>query len=265
MFRRRKSGQPEPDSGQAEPVQAGPGFPDEQFADEAFAEQAFAEFRGAPAAPAGLPRAEGGPWDSGEPFPDRDRVDLGSLLVPVGPEHEVQLVMAEQHGAWVTVHHGGSELQIQAFAAPRSGALWDEIRPEIAAEVRQAGGSSSESQGTFGVALDALVPADPAEPSAGLRPVRFIGVDGPRWFLRGLLSGPAAEGEPSPLLEAVFADVVVARGDYPAPPRDLLVLRLPPDAQQAIAEQMAAQQQEEQSPYVSLDPFERGPEITETR
>ena len=77
-----------------------------------------------------------------EPFPARDRVDLGSLQVPVGPEHEIQLVMAEQHGAWVTVRYGESELQIQAFAAARRGALWDDVRAEIAAEVAGAGGRS---------------------------------------------------------------------------------------------------------------------------
>jgi hypothetical protein len=32
-------------------------------------------------------RQDGGPWDAGEPFPERERVDLGSLWVPVGPGH----------------------------------------------------------------------------------------------------------------------------------------------------------------------------------
>ena len=77
--------------------------------------------------PAGAPRAEGGPWDSEEPYPVQERVDLGSLLVPVGPQHEIQLVMAEQHGAWVTVKYRESELQVQAFAAARRSALWDDV------------------------------------------------------------------------------------------------------------------------------------------
>ena len=83
----------------------------------------------------GTSRAEGGPWDAGEAFPAQERVDLGSLQVPVGPEHEIQLVMAEQHGAWVTVKYRESEVQIQAFAAARRSALWDDVRAEIAAEV----------------------------------------------------------------------------------------------------------------------------------
>jgi hypothetical protein len=192
------------------------------------------------------------------------RVDLGSLRVPVGPDHEIQLVMAEQHGAWVTVRQGGSEMQVQAFAAARNGALWDDIRTEIAAEVSGAGGRSEERSGPFGIELLAEVPAEPGQPSSGLRLVRFVGVDGPRWFLRGLFAGPAAEGggQADPL-EQVFQDIVVVRGEHPVPPRDILELRLPPEARQAFEEQAAAAEQNRF--HTDLNPFERGPEFTETR
>ena len=88
-----------------------------------------------PEQPAGVPHAEGGPWDAEEPFPALERVDLGSLQVPVLEGTDIQLVFAEQHGAWVTVRHGLSELQLQAFAAPKRDSLWDDVRAEIAAEI----------------------------------------------------------------------------------------------------------------------------------
>jgi Protein of unknown function (DUF3710) len=214
--------------------------------------------------PAGAPRAEGGPWDAGEPYPARDRVDLGSLHVPVGPEHEIQLVMADQHGAWVTVRHGESEMQLQAFAAARRGALWDDVRSEIAHEVRGAGGESEDRPGPFGIELTAQVPAEPGLPASGFRLVRFVGVDGPRWFLRGLFTGPAAAGgEAASTLEEVLRDVVVVRGEHPVPPREILELRLPPEAQQAFEEQAAGAG--ETKFRADLNPFERGPEFTETR
>jgi hypothetical protein len=227
------------------------------------------------------PRAGGGPWDAGEPFPQRERVDLGSLQVPFSPDYEIQLVMAEQHGAWVTARHGESELQMQAFASSRSDTLWEDVRAEIVAEVQAAGGSSIESDGPFGISLTAQVPAEPGQPDSGLRTVRFVGVDGPRWFLRGLFSGPAAGGpadsgsadsgsadsDSAAVLEDVFRHVVVSRGEHPVPPRDLLELRLPPDAQQALEEQQAAAaaEAEENRFRGDLNPFERGPEFTETR
>jgi len=217
-----------------------------------------------PEQPVGTPSAEGGPWDAAEPFPELERVDLGSLQVPVGPEHEIQLVMAEQHGAWVTVRHQESEVQIQAFAAARRSSLWDEIRVEIAAEVGSAGGRSQESEGPFGTELIAEVPAEPGQPASGMRLVRFVGVDGPRWFVRGLFTGPAAGGgEPAALLEEVFSQVVVVRGEHPVPPREILELQLPPEARQALEEQAAAEQ--ENRFHGDVNPFERGPEFTETR
>jgi hypothetical protein len=50
------------------------------------------------------------------------------------------------------------------------------------------------------------------------------------------------------------------RGSDPMAPRELLPLSLPRDAATATPEQPAP---EEEGP--SLDPFERGPEITEVR
>lgn len=220
-----------------------------------------------PEQPAGNPRAEGGPWDAEEPFPALERVDLGSLQVPIGPEHEIQLVMAEQHGAWVTIRYRESEVQIQAFAAARRGALWDDVRAEIAAEVTTAGGRSQETEGSFGIELMAQVPAEPGQGAGelgGMRLVRFVGVDGPRWFVRGLFSGPAADGgDQADLLEEVLRDVVVVRGEHPVPPREILELKLPPEARQALEEQAAAD--EENRFGGDLNPFERGPEFTETR
>ena len=213
------------------------------------------------------PRSGGGPWDAGDRYPELPRVDLGSLLVPVAPEFQVHITFAENQGAWVTVHHGGGELQLQAFAAPRRESIWRDIRPEIMAEVNGAGGRCEEREGPFGVEILAHVPAQQGNPASGFVPIRFVGVDGPRWFLRGLFQGPATvDPAAAAPLEALIREVVVVRGEQPMPPRDLLELRLPPDAAQALAEQqaLAAQQQAAQQDY-PFNPFERGPEITETR
>jgi len=209
-----------------------------------------------------------GPWDMAEPHSDLPRVDLGSLQVPVLDGMDIQLVFAEQQGAWVTVRHGLSELQLQAFAAPKRDSLWDDVRAEIAAEITTAGGMSQERMGPFGTELLARVPAEPGQPGSGLRPVRFAGVDGPRWFLRGLFSGDAAENPAAAApLEALLREVVVVRGDHPVPPRDLLELRLPPEAAAALEEQARAQQENQQDNRFAIppNPFERGPEFTETR
>ena len=211
-----------------------------------------------------------GPWDVSDDVPRAERIDFGCLQVPVAEGCEVQVSMADDQPAWITVVRGDSGLQLQAFAAPKTGGLWADVRQEIAAEVAKAGGRSEEADGPFGVEVHArIAPPEPVPGvPGGLHPVRFLGVDGPRWFLRGVISGPAArQPEIAAPLEQVFADVVVARGDHPVPPRDMLEIQLPAEALQALAEEAEAQEAEAQegNKWGGLDPFQRGPEITETR
>ena len=220
----------------------------------------------------------GGPWDADDAFPERDRADFGSLLIPLTPLQQIELATDGQRVIWVSVKSGQSELRVHAFAAPRSTGLWDEVRPEIASELASVGTTAQEAEGPFGTEMFANVPVQPGNPAEGAVPMRFIGVDGPRWLLRGLIIGAAAVGtEPAEPYEDILSDVVVVRGDHPMPPRDMLELRLPAEIQQAIEQQAAAQAaaQEaaggegddgEQAPHqIDLNPFERGPEFTETR
>ena len=210
--------------------------------------------------PAG--QAVAGPWDIADDYPESERIDCGSLLVPVREGFDVQINVAEEQGAWVAIVNGESGMQLQAFAAPRSGGLWDEVRHEIAANIADSGGSCQESAGSAGTELRAEVPVGEEALPGQLQPVRFLGFDGPRWFLRGVVSGPAATGEVAAKpFDELFADVVVVRGDYPAPPREQLEIRLPEEARQALEEQLA----QENPGWELPDPFTRGPEITETR
>ena len=205
----------------------------------------------------------GGPWDISDDYPNAERIDCGSLLIPVREGFDVQINVAEEQGAWVAVVNGESGMQLQAFAAPRSGGLWDEVRHEIAANIAESGGSCQEGDGPAGTELHAQVPVGDESGQPGqLQPVRFLGFDGPRWFLRGVISGPAATEAPvGAPFDDLFADVVVVRGDYPAPPREQLEIRLPEEARQALEAQLA----EENAGWDLPDPFTRGPEITETR
>jgi hypothetical protein len=202
-----------------------------------------------------------GPWDGAGEYPEGERIDFGSLLVPVRDGYDVQVFVSEEEGISVAVVHEDSGLQLQPFAAPRSAGLWHEVMPEIAEEVAKAGGQSSEQGGPFGPELLAtVVPQGPDFADVPPQPLRFVGADGPRWFLRGLISGPAALDRQLALpFEEIFADVVVVRGDHAEPPRKPLEVRLPDEARQVLENQLA-----EQDPNL-LNPFERGPEITETR
>jgi gas vesicle protein len=200
-------------------------------------------------------RGTTGPFDVSEITSRDGYVDLGALLIAPSEGLQLRLEVEEatQRVVAVTMDLNGSSLQLQAFAAPKSEGLWDEIREQIGQSVGSQGGQVEEVQGQFGTELLAKLPAGAPDGSQGYRVARFVGVDGPRWFLRGVLGGAAAmDREAAAPLEALFRSIVVIRGDSPMPPRDLLQLRLPKDARMTPPPGAPALQEPE-----------RGPEITQ--
>ena len=139
-------------------------------------------------------RGATGPFDVSEIEDQDGYVDLGALLIAPAEGLQLRLEVEEatQRVVAVTMDLNGSSLQLQAFAAPRSEGLWDEIREQIGQSVGSQGGQIEEIPGGFGIELLAKLPAGGADESHGYRVARFIGVDGPRWFLRGVFGGEAA-------------------------------------------------------------------------
>lgn len=193
-----------------------------------------------------------GPYDQADaPDDDVPRIDLGALLLPAlqGTELRVDLD-PQQRVVGATLRSGESLLQVAAYAAPRAGGIWDDVRRELAVSASGQGASLREVDGPFGIELAGTVLAAPPpqpgqthQPKPERVPARFLGVDGPRWFLRGMITGPAAaHPAAASVLEQAFRDVVVVRGNDPMPVRDPLPLRLPPQAAEQVAREQAAQQ-----------------------
>ncbi|MCF2526367.1 DUF3710 domain-containing protein [Yinghuangia soli] len=227
-----------------------------------------AEAYNAPLPPA--PRPDG-PWDEDElDDPQEGRIDLGGLLVPATEGMELRVEVANELIIAATVILGDSAVQLQGFAAPRSEGLWHEIRAEIAGGITQQGGVVDELEGGLGWELRAQVPVQLPDGTQGAQLVRFVGCDGPRWFLRGVISGRAAvDPDTGADLENIFRETVVIRGGDPMAPRDPILLRLPENAQIDPASGVAPAAEggdEEKGRYAGdLNPFQRGPEITEVR
>jgi hypothetical protein len=216
-----------------------------------------------------------GPFDESEAeVADQDvpRLNLGSLLIPWLPGIGVQVEADPntQEVRAVTAVGEGAAVQLQAFAAPRSEGLWAEIRAEMLAELAEtAGAKVSEEEGSFGPEIRGMLPARTPEGAQVTQPVRFVGVDGPRWFLRAVFLGRAAvEPDPDDELHRLVRETIVVRGASAMAPRDPLPLSLPA---QPGAEEDGDDAQDEADPdggeerFADLDPFERGPEITEIR
>ncbi|MFT4156899.1 MAG: DUF3710 domain-containing protein [Microbacterium sp.] len=174
-------------------------------------------------------RATDGPLDESEAHPVRPYIDLGGIKILPREGLNLRLEVEEQTKRIVAVSldYAESSLQVQPFAAPRSGGLWDETRVQLRDQVKAQGGRVEEREGSLGKELLAEVPASASEGSE-LRLARFVGVDGPRWFLRGVIGGAAAsDPEAAAKVEDLFRSIVVVRGGAPMPPRDLIPLKMP--------------------------------------
>lgn len=224
------------------------------------------------AAPVDVP--EHGPWDLTQQPSARDtRVDLGAILLPgvQGMQVRMELDKATNAVTGVSVLVEESVLQIQAFAAPRTEGIWDEIREEIAESLKSQGAKVDDIPGRFGRELFVQAPAKDLEGKPAIRVVRFLGVDGPRWFLRGVITGRAStDTKAAGLIEALFSQIVVVRDDVARAPRELLPLHLPQSGAGADGEPDAAATPEgaadtDKPATPEFNPLERGPEITEIR
>ena len=206
------------------------------------------------------------PLDRSEVDDDTDYLNLGAIWLrgSQGMELRLEVNEQEQQITGVTAVIGESAVQLQAFAAPRTEGVWIDIRNEIATSIVDSGGTAEVVTGEFGEELLTRMPQAGPDGRTVFMPARFVGIDGPRWFLRAVVSGRAAiEPEAAEAVHDVIRTTVIDRGGEAMPPRELLPLRLPEvptdDASQAEAAEPGAPQ------LGDLNPFERGPEITEVR
>ncbi|PQZ95823.1 hypothetical protein CQ018_00535 [Arthrobacter sp. MYb227] len=203
-----------------------------------------------------------GPFD-GDDFEDHDEyLDMGSLLIKPVPGLQLRLEVEEstQRVIAVALELGGSRMQLQVFAASKSEDLWPGISTQIATGIADQGGETEMVPGRFGNELLARVPQTAPDGRQGYVVLRFLGVDGPRWFLRAVIGGAAlTDPAESKAMEDALAQVVVVRGDTPMPPTELLPLTVP---QGALTHTDAAAQAASAAESSTERP-ERGPEVTQ--
>jgi hypothetical protein len=167
-----------------------------------------------------------------QPSDGVERLDLGALRIPADAGLEIR-VEVDQQGqvAAVNLVNDSGQMQLGVFAAPRNEGIWTDVRKEIKASISSQGGTASEQDGEFGPELVGKLPAP-----GGFTPVRFLGIDGPRWFLRAMLAGtPATAEAAASVFIDTFRSLVVVRGSEPLPVREPVPLVLPREAAEQIA------------------------------
>lgn len=189
-------------------------------------------------------RVHDGPYDIGEQPEAGGRVNLGALQVPAiqGMQMRLDTEKKSTKIIGVTCTIGASKLQLQAFAAPRSEGLWDDIREGLVEGIRTAGGTADIAEDSvLGQELLARMPSQDSTGKAVYQVNRFFGVDGPRWFLRGVLNGPATSDTAQlGVIRTFLRQVIVDRGSEPRPPREVLELTAPEGVREEAARRRQA-------------------------
>jgi hypothetical protein len=182
------------------------------------------------------PEPTTGPFDVRDaPADNLRRIDLGALRVPVWPGVDVRLDVNEaQQVISVTLATLKGQMQLGVFAAPRNEGIWDEVRGELRGSLAAAGSAGKDRPGgPFGTELVGRLRTD-----SGQVPVRFIGVDGPRWFVRAMLTGQAAtDAAAAAPFERAVRNLVVVRGSEPLPVREAVPLTMPKELVQQAEEE----------------------------
>ena len=172
-------------------------------------------------------RSEVGPFDSEEVTVPDGYYDFGALLIPsnlADVSVRVEVEEGTSRGIALTLELDDSSLQLSLFSAPKSNGIWSEVMEQLEEGFVTQGATVERQAHAFGLSLRVKQVTDEVT-----RDLRFIGVDGPRWFLRGVLTGRAVEDlAEAAFLESIVRSAIVRRGDEAMPPRELISLTLPP-------------------------------------
>ena len=171
-----------------------------------------------------------GPFDASQITDRTHYVDFGRILVPaVDPNLVIKGEMEQdtQRLVAITLEVANSVLQVSVFTAASSEEVWPEVRAQLSATLSAQGASVEDSHSSLGACLLVTLAAN-EESGQPARRIKFVGFDGPRWFLRGSITG-AAISDPgaNQVVETLFRSLVVDRGTEPMPPRELLSLSMP--------------------------------------
>lgn len=171
-----------------------------------------------------------GPWDAEDaPRDGKLRLDLGSVQLPV-PRGARLKCEPDPSGPLRAVHALTTEgrLTVSAFAAPRTGGLWPELVEELAAQLEKEGATIRRDRGEWGRELVAR---------NGSTVARVVGVEGPRWMLRGVGTGPVEHAlKLHQTLRDMIRNTVVVRSADALPVRSLLPLVVPDDVPTEFAD-----------------------------
>ena len=177
-------------------------------------------------------RAELGPFDVSEAGSLENIIDFGAIKLPnVNRNLSIKVELEEDTRRLValTLQTESSMLQVSLFSAPKNSTVWQEVLDVLTTSLESQRAQVTPVVGSFGRELMVSMQVPNLEGGSALQQIRFIGVDGPRWLLRGSITGEALSNLTEQAeIERIFRSIVVDRGAEALPPRELVPLTMPP-------------------------------------
>ena len=169
--------------------------------------------------------------DESSIFPaSTELLDLGALRVPMleGLEIAMNIDQETMRGVSIALTYGPSMADVQVFARAKDELSWPETRDGLVAGLAEQGVASEVAIGRFGSEVRCTMPTTDFAGNNILQSVRFIGIDGDRWFMRVAVSGSATV-DPIEMqtFDELIARLEVVRGDEPMSPGEPLEFRAP--------------------------------------
>ncbi|MFC0110540.1 DUF3710 domain-containing protein [Kibdelosporangium aridum] len=162
-----------------------------------------------------------GPYDVRDaPDDGVSRLDLGSVRIPVEPGTELRVELSPDHTEVRAVHLQTAlgQCTVSAYAASPAGGLWPEVCSDLL-DLPPSMESARVERGEWGREIvgerDGMV-------------IRFIGVDGPGWMVRGVaVTEPLSADRIAAALRDIMRATIVVRGNDDLPDRTPLPITLP--------------------------------------
>lgn len=171
-------------------------------------------------------------------------LNLGSVRVPLPLKSQVQVEMGQTGPKMVHIVTAQGRATPVAFAAPRTGGMWQSSSEEIAQGMRAEGMPVHFETGPWGREI-----VGTGENGV----IRIIGVEGPRWLYRVTLASPhGKEDEMAEVGREIVARSFIYRGEDPILAGNSLPVILPAQlakqVQQAVQARAAQQGQAAPAP-----------------
>jgi hypothetical protein len=161
---------------------------------------------------------------------EKEFIDLGCLRIPLRPELEIQVDVDTASDLIVSISLvlPQSIASVQAFAAATHEDAWPTVRDAIVEGLSLQHVDSTIVLGSFGTEIHCVMPTQNDAGDILVQPVRFVGISGPRWFMRATIGGDAASlPEAARVMDEILASIVVVRGDHAMAPGEALGFTLP--------------------------------------